>query len=348
MPRFCSSAPRKKLPPPITTATCMPRAHARSRSAGPSPARRRDRRRSRRRRTPRRRASAPPARTAGLLVIRASVALTRVCLPSVIVGSRRAKRGGRGAVTDTGDLLASSIAPGQAWPTSNRTNRVDGQAGLGQHLLDRLLLVLHRRLLEQDEVLEEGVDAAFDDPRTGQPRACPPPSPSARRRDARSRPRRPAPRRGSGTSGASRRSACRRRARRRATPRPSPCRCTRPSRRPAAAGPAPCGACRPRPGRRATRDPVDDELLADLGGLLLDRSGDGTAVRQRRSEERVDVGRLGRGDLVDQLLRERDEVSVLRDEVGLAVELEQRVALCARRDRSRRPGRPACRRPSRP
>ena len=62
-------------------------------------------------------------------------------------------------------------------------------------------------------------------------------------------------------------------------------------------------------GDRAVEDgePVDDELLADLGRLGLDQVGDGLAV-ERRGEQRLDVGRPGRGDVVDQLLGQRDEV----------------------------------------
>src|SRR6201996_6381628 len=38
-----------------------------------------------------------------------------------------------------------------------------GHAGLGEDLLDRLLLLLHERLLGEHDVLEVGVDPAFDD-----------------------------------------------------------------------------------------------------------------------------------------------------------------------------------------
>ena len=40
-------------------------------------------------------------------------------------------------------------------------------------------------------------------------------------------------------------------------------------------------------------EPVDDQLLADLGGGGLDRLGDRPAVLELRREQRLDVGRLG-------------------------------------------------------
>ena len=43
--------------------------------------------------------------------------------------------------------------------------------------------------------------------------------------------------------------------------------------------------------------------------------------------ERVDVGRLGRGRRRDDLVGHRLELGVLRDEVGLGVQLDQRAVL---------------------
>ena len=62
----------------------------------------------------------------------------------------------------------------------------------------------------------------------------------------------------------------------------------------------------------ADRSAIDllDGRVADLGGL-----------------ERVDVGRLGRRRGSDDLLGDRLELRVLRDEVGLGVQLDQRTVL---------------------
>src|SRR3954454_3206848 len=73
-------------------------------------------------------------------------------------------------------------------------------------------------------------------------------------------------------------------------------------------------------------EPAQHELLADTCRLALDQGRNGLAVDLGR-EQGVDVGRLLGEDDVEQALGERDEVGVLGDEVGLAVELEQSAVL---------------------
>src|SRR2546423_342610 len=71
------------------------------------------------------------------------------------------------------------------------------------------------------------------------------------------------------------------------------------------------------------REPVDHDLLADLRGELLHDLPDGTPGGQLGVQQRVEVGRRGTGDVVDQGLGQPDELGVLGHEVGLAVELQQ-------------------------
>src|SRR5829696_1748012 len=73
-------------------------------------------------------------------------------------------------------------------------------------------------------------------------------------------------------------------------------------------------------------EPAEHELLADAGGLALDERGDGLAVGLG-GQQRLGVGRPRLQRDVEQALGERHEVGVLGDEVGLAVELEQRAVL---------------------
>ncbi len=74
-------------------------------------------------------------------------------------------------------------------------------------------------------------------------------------------------------------------------------------------------------------DAAQFELLADLrrqvGDGLLDRGVAGLAS----GLERIDVGRLRRGRGRHDLVGDRLELGVLRDEVGLGVELDQRAVL---------------------
>ena len=67
------------------------------------------------------------------------------------------------------------------------------------------------------------------------------------------------------------------------------------------------------------------DLLADADRELLDDLADGL-VADRDGLERLGVGRLGLGGGVRDLLGGGDEVVVLGDEVGLAVQLDERAA----------------------
>src|ERR671912_652431 len=165
MPRFCNSAPRKKLPPPTTTATCTPvrtteaiwRATACTMSGS----------------TP----TSPPPKTS----------------PDSLSTTRRGRPGGGAVGSSTAVAVwspatfirptfprpsrpptsAYAFAKAVARPAAHHGLRttVSGSgladlepdeprhidAGLAEHLLDGLLVVGHRGLLQQDEVLEEGV-----------------------------------------------------------------------------------------------------------------------------------------------------------------------------------------------
>src|ERR671913_294485 len=97
MPRFCNSAPRKKLPPPTTAPATSSYAFAKA------------------------------------------------------VARLAAHHGLRTTVSGSG---LADLEP-------DEPRHID--AGLAEHLLDGLLVVGHRGLLQQDEVLEEGVRATLDD-----------------------------------------------------------------------------------------------------------------------------------------------------------------------------------------
>src|SRR5690606_6074090 len=73
-------------------------------------------------------------------------------------------------------------------------------------------------------------------------------------------------------------------------------------------------------------DAAHDELLAERGGVLVDESADGRAVH-RGGEEGLDVGGAGGDRGREDLLGEGDEDLVLRDEVGLGVELDHDAGL---------------------
>src|SRR3954468_19109597 len=158
MPRFCSSAPRKKLPPPTTTATCTPvRTTVAIWRARPCT-------------TSGSRPTAPPPKTS----------------PESFSTTRRGRTdGGTGSPTGAAcsvtivmssaflRLTPETLCDGEAgrriaYPTS-RTSEPrwlllladlepdepgDVDAGLLEDLRHGLLGVRHRRLLEQDEVLE--------------------------------------------------------------------------------------------------------------------------------------------------------------------------------------------------
>ena len=71
------------------------------------------------------------------------------------------------------------------------------------------------------------------------------------------------------------------------------------------------------------RGPAQFELLADLGRKVRDGLLDGL-VTGFGALERVDIGGLGLGRRRDDLVGQRLELRVLGDEVGFAVELDQR------------------------
>src|SRR5437764_14662730 len=127
MPPCCSSSPRKKFPPPITTAICTP------------PATRSTICRATALTTPGSTPTPPPPN-----ISPPSLSST-LRYPGTI--SRPAFIGGSGLA----DLKASEAS--------------DSYTCLVDNGLDGLLGVLHRRLLQQHGVLEEAVEAAFDDSR---------------------------------------------------------------------------------------------------------------------------------------------------------------------------------------
>src|SRR4051794_18714381 len=73
-------------------------------------------------------------------------------------------------------------------------------------------------------------------------------------------------------------------------------------------------------------EPRQDQLLTDAGRLGLDQLLDGLAVDLGGQQGRQ-VGRVLLDRDLEKSLGEGDEVAVLRDEVGLAVQLQQRAAL---------------------
>src|SRR6476620_2233069 len=71
------------------------------------------------------------------------------------------------------------------------------------------------------------------------------------------------------------------------------------------------------------RHAADLDLLADGGVGLVEQLLDGLAVLERAGEERVGVGGAGGDGLREDLVGQGDELLALRDEVGLAVDLDQ-------------------------
>src|SRR6476469_9078800 len=71
------------------------------------------------------------------------------------------------------------------------------------------------------------------------------------------------------------------------------------------------------------RHTADLDLLADGGVGLVEQLLDGLAVLERAREERVRVGRAGGDGLREDLVGEGDELLALGDEVGLAVDLDE-------------------------
>src|SRR3712207_4668433 len=131
MPPCWSCSPRKKLPPPITTAICTPvattsaicRATA-STTSGSTP-------------------TAPPPN-----ISPPSLSSTRRYPGRPPASIRRSSVIGSSGLAD--------LEPGEL---------LDPHARLVEQRLDGLLRLLHRRLLEQHDVLVEAVDPALDDAR---------------------------------------------------------------------------------------------------------------------------------------------------------------------------------------
>src|SRR6476661_7609904 len=71
------------------------------------------------------------------------------------------------------------------------------------------------------------------------------------------------------------------------------------------------------------RHAADLDLLADGGVGLVEQLLDGLAVLERARQERVRVGRAGGDGLREDLVGEGDELLALGDEVGLAVDLDE-------------------------
>src|SRR5439155_14800018 len=175
MPARWSPAPRKQLPPPTTPAPWTPRRTTVAiwrandwTTFGSTP-------------------TAPPPNTSPeslsttrrvrgwpSIVVRAvavhSTVFVITCtpptcfivLPLAVIVAGRVWRGGRGCpLSDTRRPPSANCGSGLAHLEPDEPAHRD--AGLLEHLLDGLLLVGHRRLLHQHEVLEEGVHAAVDD-----------------------------------------------------------------------------------------------------------------------------------------------------------------------------------------
>src|SRR4051795_2793738 len=147
MPRWLSSAPRKKFPPPVTIATWVPPATTSAIS------------------------TASECATSGSTPIRPPPKTS----PDSFSRTRRYQPPDPAPDDDGGAASLSVIgSPSvvEQWSVKPYLLRgadleVDeaghGHAGGVQHLLHALLLLLHRLLLEQDDALEEAVEATLDD-----------------------------------------------------------------------------------------------------------------------------------------------------------------------------------------
>src|SRR3954447_6504224 len=156
MPCFWSSAPRKKLPPPTTIATCTPLRTTSAISAaillttsGSTP-------------------TLPPPKTSP-----DSLSSTLV-KPVILISSLRVlgvadeaggPAGGVAAPPPTGLLIAQTSCPTLMGSGADLEAGEPGHAHAGrvEDRLDRLLVLGHRRLVEQRDVLEEAVKPTLDD-----------------------------------------------------------------------------------------------------------------------------------------------------------------------------------------
>src|SRR6187402_659063 len=319
MPRWLSSAPRKKLPPPTTTATSTPSGSSASRGAAAAISR------------------AMPLTTSGLtprapppkaspdsfrrtLRRRSVIRGSSVSAPAVGARSRvperheeaperRTLRGLYPAAAACRLLLRADLEPGEA---------LDGEAGIRDHLADVQLVVARVILLEQRDLLVERAEAALDD--LGQRRIglalvaadllddAPLVLDLGRRHVVLAQVLRVGERDVLGDAARGLRVVAlvgdddadlRRQVLARAVQVD----------RVVVAGEA--------------HQPTQLELLADRRGLLLDEAAHGAALG-RRGQRGLDVLGTRVGQRLRDGLRQRDELVVLGDEVGLAGELEHR------------------------
>src|ERR687886_765918 len=148
MPAWDSSAPRKKLPPPTTTATCVPPwttsaswvamlcTMSESTPTLPPPK------------------ASPDSFSRTRLYPAPSAGWNAVGADMGAVGPGAAGPDGDNGVRVCGWLRLADLEAGEP---------LHGQAGLVDDLLDRALGLGDRRLLEEDEVLVVGVDPTLDD-----------------------------------------------------------------------------------------------------------------------------------------------------------------------------------------
>src|SRR3989440_8891479 len=319
MPRRSSSTPRKKLPPPTTTATWMPccttcaiwRANSWTTSGStpiaPPPNTSPDSlRTTRRARGP----PEPPGRASG--AVRYSSATVWAIAPPECVATNLSRSGpsrgtGPGSGYASGEARTGTARPPPRCDASGLAHLepdepAHGDPDLLEDLLHGLLLVLHRGLLEQDEVLEERADAALDDLRQRGLRLALLAGGllgdaalggdhvggylvavqvlRAHRGDLHRHPARVGVARLVALAGVLDQHAHRGRQ----------------------VGRLAVQVDRDRRGPVEDGEPVHHDLLADLGGELLDGRRDGTPGGQLRGEQRVDVGRLRGGRVLDQRL----------------------------------------------
>src|SRR4051794_16877285 len=167
MPAWLSSAPRKKLPPPMTTATCVPLATT-SASCSAIP-------RTTSASTPTlpppkvspeslRRTRWYPLPSAGWKAVGAdSGGVVSVNASSLVRGGLSDPAARTNGPAPGGERGRSSCAVPSGLADLEAGEPLHGQAGVVGNLLDRALRLGDRRLLEQDEVLVEGVDPTLDD-----------------------------------------------------------------------------------------------------------------------------------------------------------------------------------------
>src|SRR4051812_28229258 len=356
MPAWDSSAPRKKLPPPMTTATCVPLATTSaswrampltitgSTPTLPPPIV-----------SPESLSSTRlyPRPSAGAKAVGADSGASRLAmsvngssLTRSDTGNPAACRGGgpaSGPGRTTGPVPRMRSGAG-GWPRCRVPSRacerrgqrgpasgsgltdleageaVDRQAGLVQDLLHGALGLGDRRLLEQDEVLVVGVDPTLDDLHDrllglalllGGLLGDPALGLHGLGRDL-----------VAGEVARARGSDVHRQAARRVLAAAAVLHRDTDGRRQVGGALVQVG------GRRAVEDdePGQHQLLADARRLGLAEGGALLPV-VLGGQQRVDVGRLLLQHDVEQTVGQLHEVGVLGDEVGLAVELEQRAVL---------------------